>query len=321
MVVQRGRWDFKKNKFVVGVVLTLNFKTTLFDSVFNKFEYFPKMFFSKIDFSSRLILVAFSLLISLKNHAQTSPDQQIVTGMVLKNDSEPLNSALFFAKLKVEWGIAVDSFSEKERTIVFAIDSAIVMMASMDYAVPMLEWAAPAGISWLWKTAKTDVQAHRSQIVISVAGKHGRSVKLYQDFTKIAAAVLETTASSGVFMPNQYLLLPRGFYVESVKKLRSGDLPVYLWTYFGMTQENGLASCYSWGLSEFGMKEMEINDTPRSIQEAHAIFFDAVEQVLHLNLRLKTGDKITIQNDESVAVQLSKGVLLDEVETVKILLK
>lgn len=268
-----------------------------------------------------LLLALVGYILPIKTSAQPQVDQQVVSGVVMKNDSLPLPTARFLEELKKQWDIAPTEFSDQDRTLVFSLDSAVVMIASMDYAVPMTDWIAPAAISWLWKNARREVPQHRSQVVISVAGRHGQSVKLYQIFTKVAAAALATTASSGVFMPNQYLLISKNYYLESAQQLRESALPIYLWAYFGMVEEEGFSSCYTYGLSEFGLKEMEIVRTPRSVAVAHAVLYDAAQQTIAFNRKLKTGDEIAILNEAKVGLQVSKGVLLDEVETVKVLLK
>lgn len=78
-------------------------------------------------------------------------------------------------------------------------------------------------------------------MVISVIGTADRPLELHKLFTKTAGAVLDQTQFSGVdILSDQYLLLPKGFYVAAARNLLNGDaLPLYCWIYFGMQQKDG----------------------------------------------------------------------------------
>lgn len=242
--------------------------------------------------------------------AQT-PDRQVVTGMILKNDKAAFDSKGFLAALKSEWKTAADSVSEKDGTLVFISGTAVVMLANMDYGVPATDLAAPAGISWLWKTAKTEALRNQSHLVLSVIGPSGQAAKLYKLFTRVAACALQHANASGVFMNNQYLLLPKGYYLESARNMTDASLPLYLWVYFGILQENGRSSGYTYGLSEFGLEEMEIVDSQQSVQEAHAFLYDAAHDCVLYSRRVAEGDKVVGSEGQIVIAHRSAAKFVE----------
>jgi Domain of unknown function (DUF4261) len=265
-----------------------------------------------------LIIVLFSNFclvnqISSQNSNVTS-NKQVVSGMVLKNDKAAFDAKTFLADLGTEWKLKTDSISQKAQTLVFSTGKITVSVSNMDYPLPPADIAAAAEISWLWKTAETDAARHKSYLLISVIGTPGQSVKLYKLFTTVAACALENTNSSGIYLQNQYLLLSKGYFTEAAKNMSDENLPVYLWVYFGILQENGQNSGYTYGLKEFGMQEFEIVNSGRSLQEVHACIVDATQLILKTNRRLQDGEEVTGGDGEvaqKIKVKLSNGTFLE----------
>jgi hypothetical protein len=262
------------------------------------------------------IFFVLALCLCLPVFAQTT-DRQVIAGMVLKNDKAKFDSKAFFATLKTEWKVVADSVSEKDGTLVFISGNAVVMLANMDYAVPTVDLAAPAGISWLWKNAETEALRNQSHLVISVIGGTGQATALHKLFTKVTACALANSNSSGIFMNSQYLLIPKGYYIEAARNMTDATLPIYLWVYFGLLQDKGMSSGYTYGLTEFGMNEIEIVDSQMPVQEAHAFLYDVTHEVILYNKHLKDGDKVSGSENQQVTVRLSPAKFL-EGNTVKL---
>lgn len=256
------------------------------------------------------IFFALALCLCLPALAQ-STDRQVVTGMVLKNDKAKFDSKTFLAALKTDWKVPTDSVSEKDGTLVFISGNAVVMLANMDYAVPTVDLAAPAGISWLWKNAETEALRNQSHLVISVIGNAGQATHLHKLFTKITACALANSNASGVFMNSQYLLIPKGYYIEAARNMTDAELPIYLWVYFGLLQDKGTSSGYTYGLAEFGLPEIEVVETTMPVQEAHAFLYDVTHEVILYNRRLKDGDKVSGSENQQVTVHLSPAKFLE----------
>jgi hypothetical protein len=266
---------------------------------------------------SRFILFSIFLLnlfISPNISAQSgaTASKKVISGMVLKNDKASFDSKSFLADLGSDWKIKTDSISNKDQTLVFMNGKNIVMVANMDYPLPPADIANAAGISWLWKTAEVDAARHKSYLLISVIGAPNETVKLYKLFTKIAACALENTNSSGVFMHNQYLLLSKGYFAEAAKNMSDDNLPVYLWVYFGILQDQGQSSGYTYGLKEFGLQEIEIVNSSHSLQEVHACIVEATQFVIKTNRRLQNDEEINGGDDgQKIKVALSDSKFLE----------
>lgn len=236
----------------------------------------------------------------------------VVTGTVLLNQKSPLNAKAILAALPADWKIKTDSADSGDKTIVFSAPGATVMIAYLDYAAPSADIRAAAQISWLWTNAAKEATAHQAQAVISIISSTGKMVEAYKLFTKVAACILEKSNASGVFMNNQYLLVPKGAYVSAAHNLlNTGTLPLYCWIYFGMQQEKDRAGGYTYGLQEFGIKEMEVSGSKHSLQDVHSKLYEAVLYALQSNIVITNGQTIPLSEGQSVVVRLSKAVYID----------
>lgn len=260
----------------------------------------------------------FFALLGLLNPVFAQKSQKVITGSVLLSDKAAPDAKKLVNALKTGWKIAADSINIADKTLVFSVPGATVMVAWLDYPAPAPEVRAAAKLSWLWTDAFEQAPRGQSQVVISVIGSGDRTLELYKLFTKTAGAVLEQTQSIGVYMSDQYLLLSKGFYVAAARNLLSGDaLPLYCWVYFGMQQKDGRSGGYTYGLKEFGMPEMEIANSQNSLQDVHSVLYDVASFVVKWNQPLKEGSTFEGIEDLKLPVTRSKAVYL-EGETLKL---
>ena len=254
------------------------------------------------------------ILILTTSHlnAQINATQKVVTGTVLLNDKSAPDPQQILSALRSDWKMKPDSVNIADKTLVFSIPGATVMLAYLDYAVSPAEVQAAASISWLWNNAGPEVARHQSQVVISVIGSSKRTLDLYKAFTKVAAACLDKTNSSGVFLNSQYLLSSKPFFTGAARNmLQEQSLPIYCWIYFGMLQENNLNSGYTFGMGEFGFPDMEVVKSQHSVQEVHAALYDATKKIILYNLQLTDGQEITTEEDIKIPVKKMPGAMLE----------
>jgi hypothetical protein len=255
---------------------------------------------------------------ALKSHLATNADPKIVTGAVLLNESKTVDAKLLIASLKKNWKVSADSVNITDKTIVFSVNNATVMLAWLDYAPPAPEVRAAARISWLWPGAEEEALRGKSQVVISVIGANNRALDLHKLFTKVAGAVLERPDANGVYMSDRYLLLSKGFYTAAARNLlNDSSLPVYCWVYFGMQQVNGTNGGYTYGLQEFGHKEMEISGSQNTIQDVHATLYDVAAFVVQWNYDLKNGSVFDGIPEVKIPISYSPAAFIDG-ETIKL---
>lgn len=253
---------------------------------------------------------------SQKNAADAT---KVVTGTVLLDKKLPPDTKALLATLRADWGVRVDSVRPGDKTLVFAgPGGATVMIAWLDYPAPAAEIRAAADISMLWPGAAKEAGAHQAQAVISVIGSGSRTVELYKLFTRVAGALLDKSAASGIYLSGQYLLLSKGYFLASAKGMSDENLPLSCWVYFGVRQEGDTSSGYTYGLHEFGLPEFEVLQSGHTPQDVYALLTDAVNYVIRTHTIYREGQFFTTPDGQKIAVQVSKSTVLKNETTVKL---
>lgn len=255
-----------------------------------------------------IFISTFFLFLSGKLLAQqTASENKVITGTVLLNDHTPPDFKVLMHALKADWNVRLDSFSQSEKTLVLYTPGATVMLAFLDYPVPLAEIKSAAEGAWLWRSAGEEAPRHQSQVVVSAIGSPDRALDLYKLYTRVAAAVLDNSNSCGVYLSSQYLLQSKLFFLQAARNMGPNTLPVYCWIYFGMFQEKELSNAYTYGLSEFGMPDIEILHSKKPLQEIHAVLYDAASDALLKNTELKDGSVIETLEGTKITLTLSKA--------------
>lgn len=265
------------------------------------------------------LLLAFFGTTAFAQKNKPADAQKIVTGTILLNDKSPIDNKAFLAALKTDWGIRTDSVQAADKTLVFSLpNNTTVMIAWLAYPMAPAEIKAAADISIIWPGAAEEAGRHQSQAVVSVIGPASRTVELYKLFTRISGALLDNSRSSGIYLGSQYLLVPKGYFLESARNLNEQILPLSCWIYFGLSQDGDKNSGYTYGMGEFGLPEFEVVNSEHSVQEIYALLNDAADYAIRTNTRFQDGQFFNAPNGEKFQVHVSKSVLLKNETTVKL---
>jgi len=267
-----------------------------------------------------LLFVAFTACFCTTLSAQkaTGTDNKAVSGIVLLNDQTPVNFKALTETIKKDWGVRLDSSSQTGKNLVLYTTGATVMLAYMNYPASPVEIKSAAEGAWMWPAARNEAPKHQAQVVVTVVGANKKAVQLYKLYTRVAAAVLDNSRACGIYLPGQYLLQSKAFFLQSARNLDQNTLPIYCWIYFGMFEDGGQSCAYTYGLTEFGMSDLEIVKSKHSLQEAHAVLYDAAKDALQNNRILQEGSVLETLEGKKYPLALSKSPYLDGRETLKV---
>lgn len=255
------------------------------------------------------LLLALFFIFSHLNAAET----KVVTGVVLLNDLKSPDFKKITQTLSAKWGAKVDSLSITDKTALFVANGATITMAFFNYPDKSDDIIASSGISWLWKNAEQVALTHKGQLVISIIGDDRRALEMYMTFTRCAAAVLENTNSSGVFMNSQYLLLEKGYYLSAANNLNKQQaLPLYCWVYFGIMEKDDMHGGYTYGMTEFCGVEMEINSKDATVSDLHNLLYAAALKAVESRKPWRNGDVYTTNAGDKLTLKTAKGIYLDQ---------
>lgn len=206
--------------------------------------------------------------------ARNTNDSKVVSGAILLKERMAPDYKILVSTLKSAWKMKVDSVNIADKTLVFNTSGGVtVMIAYLEYPAAPDEIGAAARLSWIWKTAAEETAKHQAQLVISVIGASNKTLDLYKIFTQATAAALETSRGSAVYLSSQYLLLSSGYFIAAAKNMvQNQSIPLYCWVYFGRP---GGSNGFTYGMTEFGLPEMEIVNSGHTESEVHALLYDA----------------------------------------------
>ena len=259
-----------------------------------------------------LAVFALLFLITVKTNAQVpeiTENTTTVLGMVLMNKMELMDYPNIEKDIVSTWDVEKENIDGNDQTISFSVNGATFLIGFIPAPVPGDELNSAVEYSYLWKDARAALR-NESHIVIAVVGEES-PLDLYKHFTKITAIILENTNSMGVYMGNQGLVLSKEFYLEEAATMNDENLPLPLWVYIGMRQNDQGSSVYTYGLKEFGLKEMEIVNSEKTMEEAFDFIHDAAHYVIAGQVELNDGETMGMSEDQKINISISNGVNLE----------
>ena len=261
------------------------------------------------------LLFLFSVSILKAQVPEITENTKTVMGMLLLPEMELMDYPNIEEGILDTWDIEKEDIDGNDQTISFKVDDATFLIAMIPAPVPGEQLESAIEYSYLWKDARSALN-NQSHIVIAVVGEK-TPLELNVAFTKVAAILLENSDATGVYLVNQTLVLSKEFYLSEAATMDDETLPLYLWVYFGLRPGDDGNSAYTYGLKEFGLKEIEIVNSKYSMEEVTEFIYDASHYVLSQNVELNDGETIGMSEEQKIKISLSNGVNLDG-ETLKL---
>ncbi|MDO1451669.1 DUF4261 domain-containing protein [Rhodocytophaga aerolata] len=201
-------------------------------------------------------------------------DNKLILGMVLLDEPNSVDITKVTAELRNKWHLTVDEQESDTETAVLTIEGYTIAIGTIPKPIPGEEVKRAASYSYFWKKGVEEASQHKAHIILSIlnAGKNPIQENLL--YSKVAAAVLANSNSSGIYLGGRTLLLKKDFYLDNAETMTEEDLPLYNWVYFGLRQENGKQSVYTYGLSDFNKLEMEIVNSNHSFEELSDMMYN-----------------------------------------------
>ncbi|MEO1258981.1 MAG: DUF4261 domain-containing protein [Bacteroidota bacterium] len=254
-------------------------------------------------------LFLFSFSIVKAQVPEMTDSTNTVLGMLLLPEMKLMDYPSIEEGILDTWDLEQDDIDGNDQTISFLSDGITYLIAMIPAPVPGEQLETAVEYSYLWKDARSALN-NQSHIAIAVVGEK-TPLELNIAFTKITAILLENSDATGVYLNNQTLVLSKEFYLQEAATMDEEQLPLYLWIYFGLRPGDEGNSAYTYGLKEFGLKEIEVVNSENSMDEVVAFIYSASQYVLAGNLELNDGETIGFSEEQKINITLSNGVNLD----------
>lgn len=259
-----------------------------------------------------LLISAIGLFSFLKKSEKKSPESNSsILGMILLDEANSLNTEGMIADLKESWNLNFNSSSVDKEAIVLNINGYNVAIGNIPTPIPGDEVKSTAEFNYLWENGIDEATKHKGHIILSIMNAGKDPIKENILFNQVAASILKNSKSIGIYIGGRTLLLKKEFYLSNSETMSEEDLPLYNWIYFGLYKENSEQSVYTYGLVDFGKKEMEIVKSKKDLEELSEMMYNLTHYVVAYDVTLKDGETVGMSAEQKLNIFESKGEFLE----------
>lgn len=220
--------------------------------------------------------------------------------------------------LKEKWDIEPkENLSKSDSELIFDLDGIHAAFMFVPEHMPDGEAEAYASNNFQWPEANAVAKAHQGYIHISVhADFLIDTIDRAKLFTKLMSAGSRQPFASGVYTSG--VVVEPVYYDLFSDMLKHDCLPIETWIWCGAVTIENEVMCYTFGMENFGMDEMEICDPNMDIDGMREVLRNLAYYVLENDAILGDGETVAFSDQESYTVTHSRGIAMPDQMTYKV---
>lgn len=221
------------------------------------------------------------------------------------------------ADLLADWGIATpaDAPAQDGQSLTWEEGGRLLAVSLMPAPVPNGEAEQNAANNYRWPEAAQVTGSHTAHLLVAVLGRETPHLQTTATFVEVCAACLKQPGALGLFSTGTVYRPDE--YIATALRMREDEFPLANLVYFGLYRADGKLNGYTYGLAEFGKKEIEVLQTGAQPGELYGFLYDIASYIVLSDVVLLDGETIGFSEEQKLSITLSKGVALPE-ETLKI---
>lgn len=239
---------------------------------------------------------------------KTEKQEAVRVGSILLKDADIDFDALCDTIINT-FPDAKENCKHGDRILVFEVDSNMITVSLIDAPVPNGEAAFYAEGNYLWKEAVATTKQHRAHILVAVMNHDGNPIEAASLFTDVTTLCSLKTDALGIYATGT--VYQPEFYYEWAKKSETGEMPIPLWVYIGLIQDENGTSGYTYGLTEFGRTEIELIGSSHNLQEIYDFLYNVCAWMLEDGMYFHDGETLSFTADERLTITKSKAVYVN----------
>lgn len=238
-------------------------------------------------------------------------ESKLLLSMPMFKNGDRYNIELIIKHLKEEWKMTVEGDDYSDDTAILTVDGSMIAIAYMPAAIPNEDIQATAKYTYSWPTVMDDLEGMTGHVIVSVMVSDKSTYERYTLLSKILYSILATSNAVGVYQGGQTLLINREEYLSYYDMLKEGDTPLTLWVYIGIQMKDDGTNLYTYGMEEFGFRELEIIKTKMDTEDAFSFLCNVCCYVLENNVVFNDGETFGYTAEQKIKIVLSEGINLD----------
>ncbi|MGI5958572.1 MAG: DUF4261 domain-containing protein [Massiliimalia sp.] len=241
-----------------------------------------------------------------------------ILGFALLNDKE-FDIQQFRLNLKRDWDVEPEMKMKNNGLVnlAFMISGMSFLLTHMPAPVPNHEAERAARYNYLWKGGQEAVAGHQSFVVVALLQNPCQDrVRTCTQYTKVCGALMGLPNACAMFMGGQNLVISAEEYRKNIAAMKKADedgkryFPIQMWVHIGLARGKNGGCGYTYGLKDFGKKEIEIIDHLVPPMQMYQLISMMSYLFVVNDVQLQDGLRIRLDEKVTVTLKLSAGVFV-----------
>ena len=234
-------------------------------------------------------------------------------------DEVRFDAEKYVKDLKEDWGMSYDFEITHDNNTIIADNNGMILTASlMPAPIPDNEAVEQAKTNYRWKEAIEAAEKHKAHLLVSVINRGDMdNIEGAKHYVKLLANATKQEGCLGINILGT--VINAQMYYDFAKLYdENDDFPIENIVYIGLYgDENNTVSGYTYGIEQFGKKELEIIKSSEEAEEVYNFLASISDYIITSDVVLNDGETIGFSEEQKIQISVSEGIALDG-ETVKL---
>ena len=234
-------------------------------------------------------------------------------------DEVRFDAEKYVKDLKEDWNLDYDfEITQEDNTIIADYNGMIMTASLMPAPIPDNEAVEQAKTNYRWEKAVEAAEKHKAHLLVSVINSGDvDNIEGAKHYVKLLANATKQEGCLGINILGT-VIHPQMYYDFAKLYDENDDFPIENIVYIGLYgDENNTVSGYTYGLEEFGKKEIEIIKSLEEAEEVYNFLASISDYIITSDVVLNDGETIGFSEEQKIQISVSEGIALDG-ETVKL---
>ena len=234
-------------------------------------------------------------------------------------DEVRFDAEKYVKNLKEDWGMSYDFEITHDNSTIIADNNGMILTASlMPAPIPDNEAVEQAKTNYRWEKAVEAAEKHKAHLLVSVINRGDMdNIEGAKHYVKLLANATKQEGCLGINILGT-VIHPQMYYDFAKLYDENDDFPIENIVYIGLYgDENNTVSGYTYGLEQFGKKELEIIKSSEEAEEVYNFLASISDYIITSDVVLNDGETIGFSEEQKIQISVSKGIALDG-ETIKL---
>jgi len=221
--------------------------------------------------------------------------------------------------LKEDWNLDYDfEITQEDNTIIADYNGMIMTASLMPAPIPDNEAVEQAKTNYRWEKAVEAAEKHKAHLLVSVINSGDvDNIEGAKHYVKLLANATKQEGCLGINILGT-VIHPQMYYDFAKLYEENDDFPIENIVYIGLYgDENNTVSGYTYGLEQFGKKELEIIKSLEEAEEVYNFLASISDYIITSDVVLNDGETIGFSEEQKIQISVSEGIAVDG-ETIKL---